>query len=40
MDGGIGFAPHTQDVEQYAKDALPIGEKSLRTFRFGSQEVK
>lgn len=36
IDADIGFSLHTQDLEQYAKEALPIGENSIRTFRLDS----
>lgn len=32
-DRGLGFALHVQDVEKYAAQTLPAGEKALRSFR-------
>jgi tetratricopeptide (TPR) repeat protein len=40
IDGDIGFSLRTQDFEQYAEVALPIGEYSIETFRLGITESK
>jgi hypothetical protein len=40
IQSGIGFILHSQDTEEFAREALPIGEKSLRTFRFGAPPRK
>ncbi len=33
IQGTTAFSLHTQDLEQYAKNTLPEGERSMKTFR-------
>ena len=40
IDGDIGLSLRTQDFDQYAEAALPIGEHSIRTFSLGTPESR